>query len=100
MVFLIVGPAVARDEMIGIWHYDYGFDMCYGDLSEVYLTCFYQSTLSTSYVDITADDISGGGTGTRDDIVVCWRTGLWIYSMDDRSWKNVTLPSTQKGGHR
>lgn len=90
MVFLTVSPAVARDEIIALWNFGEKFHVGYGHSKSDRFTFIWNGPLypNSSFVDIEAGDISGGG-GLRDNYVKGYPHGLWLYNMDARSWKKV-----------
>jgi hypothetical protein len=91
LFFIAVGPAVARDEIIGTWDCDPGFCLCYDDPVADDYYCFFFSTITGNIlsVDLAVGHISGGGKGPKGELVHSWSTGLWMYNLDSRNWKKV-----------
>jgi len=91
IVFLTVGPAVARDQVIGTWCGAPGVSLSYIDpisSPHAYATnVIYNEAVDYKYFDIAAGDIEGVGKVKSDRIVSRWPNGLWIYNIDYNSWR-------------
>jgi len=88
MVFLSVGPAVARDEII--YTCAHSSSTLFADPIENDGGWFFAAVPDG---DHPSGDIAVGETvrlgGEIDDLVSCWRTGLWIYNRAALKWFKV-----------